>query len=127
MTGVTLRLAQGFVGCRHHMDRRRQPRVNALLPIRIWGVDANCTPFMQLVTAMNISENGALLEGVRCPLRPGEVVDVQYNRVKAEFVVVWAGRPGTQNEGEIGLESLPAQPSISDVYLERACEFVAEG
>src|SRR5437588_8811471 len=86
------------------MDRRRQPRVSALLPVRIWGIDANGLPFMQLATAMNISENGALLEGVRCPLRPGEVVDVQYNRMKAEFVVVWAGRPGTHHEGEIGLE-----------------------
>ena len=93
------------------MDRRRQPRVSALLPVRIWGIDANGLPFMQLATAMNISENGALLEGVRCPLRPGEVVDVQYNRMKAEFVVVWAGRAGTHHEGEIGLQSLPTSLS----------------
>jgi len=58
---------------------------------------------------------------------PGEVVDVQYNGMKAEFVVVWAGRPGTHHEGEIGPESLPAQPCIWDVYLDRACEFVGEG
>ena len=58
---------------------------------------------------------------------PGEVVDVQYNGMKAEFVVVWAGRPGTHHEGEIGPESLPAQPCIWEVYLDRACEFVGEG
>jgi hypothetical protein len=109
------------------MDRRRQPRINALLPVRIWGVDSNCLPFMQLVTAMNISEDGALVQGMRSPLRPGEVVDVQYNSRKAEFVVVWAGRPGTENEGEIGLQSLPSQPCIWDAYLERSCEFAGEG
>src|SRR5207245_11812107 len=121
MTGVTFRVAPAFVACRQYMDRRRQPRVNALLPVRIWGVDANCLPFMQLVTAMTISENGALLEGVRCPLRPGEVVDVQYNRMKAESVVVWAGTPGPHHEGAIGLETLPAHPRTWADYPYRPC------
>jgi hypothetical protein len=109
------------------MDRRRQPRIAATLPVRIWGIDANCLPFMQLATARNISENGALLEGMRCNLQPGEVVDVQYNNVKAEFLVVWAGRPGTPKEGEIGLQSLPAQPCIWDVCVDRMCACVGQG
>src|SRR5205807_10280336 len=105
----------------------RRRRVGGLLPGRSWGIDANGLPVMRLATATNISENGALREGVRCPLRRGEVVDVQYNRMKAEFVVVWAGRAGTHHEGEIGLQSLPAQPCIWDAYLNRAYEFVGEG
>ena len=41
--------------------------------------------------------------------------------------MVGTGRPGTHHEGEIGRESLPAQPYIWDVYLDRAYEFVGEG
>jgi hypothetical protein len=109
------------------MDRREQPRITTALPVRIWGVDANCQAFMQLARVKNITDSGALLEGVRCRLKPGEVVDLQYNAMKAEFLVVWAGKPGTRHEGELGLEALPAQPCIWDSYLDRACEFVGKG
>ena len=109
------------------MDRRSQPRVNTALPVRIWGVDANCRPFMQLATVKNISEKGALLDGVRAQLKAGEVVDVQYNNQKAEFLVVWIGRQETGDRGEIGLFNLPSQPCLWDPYLDRACELVGEG
>jgi hypothetical protein len=82
---------------------------------------------MQLATVKNISDSGALLEGMRCQLRPGEVVDVQYNGVRAEFMVVWAGQQGGYEQGELGLQTLPAQPSLWDSYLERACEFIGKG
>lgn len=58
-------------------------RFTMALPVRISGVGANCCPSMQLATVWTISENGALLEGVRCRLKAGEVVDVQYNGLKA--------------------------------------------
>ena len=109
------------------MDRREQFRVTTALPVRIWGVDANSQAFMQLATVKNITESGALLEGVRCRLQPGEVVDLQYNQLKAEFLVVWAGRPGTRSEGELGLQALPSQPCIWDSFLDRASEFVGKG
>jgi len=109
------------------MDRRRLSRINTALPVRIWGVDANCRAFMQIATVTNISDGGALLEGVRSTLKPGEVVDLQYNSVKAEFLVVWAGKQGTRSAGELGLQALPEQPSIWDPFLDRACEFVGKG
>jgi hypothetical protein len=98
-----------------------------MLPVRIWGVDASCRPFMQLATVCNISDSGALLEGMRCQLRPGEVVDVQYNGMRAEFMVVWAGKQGSCEHGELGLQTLPSQPSLWDSYLERAYEFMGNG
>ena len=109
------------------MDRRTTARITTALPVRIWGVDANCCPFMQLASVRNISENGVLLEGVRCRLKAGEVVDVQYNDLKAEFLVVWTGKQGTRNHGKIGLQNLPSQPSIWESYFDRACDFVGKG
>jgi hypothetical protein len=84
-------------------------------------MDANSRPFMQLARVTNISENGAQLNGVRRPLLPGGIVDVQYNDERAEFVVVWAGA------GEVGLLNQPSQPRLWDPYLDRACEFVGKG
>lgn len=109
------------------MDRRNRPRVVTAFPVRIWGVDANSRPFMQLAMVRNVSDDGVLLYGVKIPLKAGGVVDLQYNGIKAEFVVVWAGRQGTREQGELGLQSLPAQPPLWDACLDRACEFAGKG
>jgi len=89
-------------------------------------VDTNCRPFMQMATVTNVSDGGIQLNGVQCRLTPGEVVDVQYNDTKAEFLVVWAGRRGSGCEGELGLQALPSQPCLWEPYLDQACEFVGQ-
>lgn len=109
------------------MDRRRETRVDVLLPVRIWGVDNHCCPFMQLARVRNISSAGAVIQGLRCQIKPGEIVDVQYEGSKAQFQVVWAGKLGTRNEGEIGIESLPEEPCIWDVNLHRCGQLVGNG
>jgi hypothetical protein len=109
------------------MDRRRQPRVELLLPVRLWGVDAYSQPFTQSASARNISQGGAVLQGIRRQILPGEVLDVQFGGDRAQYRVVWAGRKGTQQEGEIGLESLGLEPCIWNVNLSRCSQNVAEG
>jgi len=94
------------------MDRRRNPRVTALLPVRVWGVDAHSLPFMQMVRARNISDGGAVIQGLRRRVRPGEILEVQSDEGKAQFRVVWVGRVGSRCEGEIGIQSLPSEPDI---------------
>ena len=107
------------------MDRRRRPRAKTALPVRVWGVDANSRPFTQLATVRNVSDNGVLLNGLRCPLKVGTVVDVQYNGLKAEFLVIWVSNIGLQ--AEIGLQRLSAQPCIWDAYVGRAAGLEANG
>ena len=109
------------------MDRRQTARVTAYLPVRIWGVDAHSLPFTQLASTRNISGGGAVLQGIRQSIRPGEIVDVQLGRQSAQFRVVWAGKLGTDREGEIGLESLPLEPCIWDVNLDRCVQIEGNG
>jgi hypothetical protein len=109
------------------MYRDRQPRVTTAFPVRIWGLDVNCRPFAQIASVTNVSDGGILLNGVRHRLRAGEVIDVQYNDTKAEFLVVWAGQRGTTTEGELGLQALPSQPCLWEAYLDHATEFAAQG
>jgi len=107
------------------MDRRRKPRVTALLPARVWGVDAQSLPFMQVVTLKNISVGGAVIQGMQHRVRPGELLELQMGQEKAQFRVVWVGRAGTRTDGEVGIQFLPAQPSLWEMDL---CAFaVAAG
>ncbi len=109
------------------MDRRRLPRINAMFPVRMWGVDAYGCPFLEVACARNVSQDGVLLDGVRCRLKPGEVVELQYNGNQAQFIVVWAEEPDAQRGGEVGLQVLGAKACIWDVNLARCVSSVAAG
>ncbi|MBZ5721155.1 MAG: PilZ domain-containing protein [Acidobacteriia bacterium] len=109
------------------MDRRQNPRVTALLPVRIWGVDAYAQPFMQLASMKNISRSGASLQGICRQVRPGQVLEVQLDQQKAEFRVLWVGKIGSSSQGEIGLERVASEPCIWDMNLENCSQFVGMG
>ena len=63
----------------------------------------------------SISGRGATLQGVDVQLKPGEIVDMQYGSAKAQFRIVWLGKPGTEMQGEVGVESLSADTLLWDV------------
>jgi hypothetical protein len=109
------------------MDRRRETRIDTALPVRIWGVDSHSRPFMQLASVRNISSLGVVLQNVRAHIKPGEILDVQYYGAKAQFRVIWTGRPGTIEAGELGLERLPEEPLIWDVDPTRCGQVVGNG
>ena len=109
------------------MDRRRQPRVFVELPVQIWGMDANSRPFTQPASLRSISGRGATLQGVDVRLKPGDLVDLQYRGATAQFRVVWLGKPGTEMQGEVGLESLSADLKLWDVDPLRCAAAVGQG
>jgi len=109
------------------MDRRRERRVFVELPVKIWGMDANARPFTQPASLRTISGRGATLQGVSAHLKPGTVVDLQYEGVKAQFRVVWLGRPGTEMQGEVGVENLSADVQLWDVDPLRCAASVGQG
>ena len=71
------------------MDSSRHLPVKTVLHARVWGVDANSLPFMQVATIRDISDTGIVVNGLVCPLKKGAVVDIQYNGSRAEFLVQW--------------------------------------
>jgi c-di-GMP-binding flagellar brake protein YcgR len=109
------------------MDRRRNRRVAAFLTVRIWGVDAKRLPFAQHAQVRNISDGGAVLHGMIRPVKAGEILYVQHDEDQAQFRVVWVGKPGTSRQSEIGIESLPSEPSIWDVNLLHCGQLVGKG
>ena len=91
------------------MDRRRQSRVFVDLPVQIWGMDSYSRPFMQPASLRTISGRGATLQCVDARLKPGDVVDVLYEGTKAQFRIVWCGKPGNGN----GWRSWSREPCLA--------------
>ena len=84
-------------------SRRREERITAKLPIRVWGMDANGKPFSQATTTLDVTRTGARLAGLQCPLQQGETIGIQHRNDKARFRVAWVGRVGTARAGQIGV------------------------
>lgn len=89
------------------VSRRREKRLEMKLPVQVYGTSANGLPFLQFARTRNISNQGALLEGIASELRPGAVIGVRCCDKDANFQVVWVrsadGSPKTQ---EVGIQSL---------------------
>jgi hypothetical protein len=116
-----------IVRLRGRVDRRRQSRVFVELPVQIWGMDANSRPFTQSASVRSISSGGATLQGVDVRLKPGDLLDVQYQGSRTQFRVVWLGQPGTEIEGEVGLESTSAETKLWDIDPRRCAAAVGQG
>jgi len=109
------------------MDRRREQRVSVELPVKIWGMDANSRPFTQAASLRTISGRGATLQGVNVPLKPGCLLDLQYQGAHAQFRVVWFGKQGTEMQGEVGVENLSKEIRLWDIDPLRCANVVGQG
>ena len=109
------------------MDRRSAQRISVELPVKIWGMDANARPFTQPASVRTISGRGATLQGVDAHLKPGDVVDLQYQGSKAQFRIVWLGKHGTEMQGEVGVENITADVQLWDVDPLRCAAAVGQG
>jgi hypothetical protein len=109
------------------MDRRRQQRISVELPVKIWGMDAHAHPFTQPASLRTIGGRGATLQGVSAQLKPGDVVDLQYQGAKAQFRVVWLGKPCTEMQGEVGVENLSEDVQLWDVDPNRCSSAAGQG
>jgi hypothetical protein len=99
------------------MGKRRDPRIQAKLQVRIAGIDARGRPLLQMVTTRNISRHGALLEGIQGAFKPGEIISVSYKSDKARFQVTWMGDAGTDIWDAAALP-----PTAADTYVPKAKE-----
>jgi hypothetical protein len=90
-------------------------------------MDANARPFTQAASLRTISGRGATLQGVVAQLKPGDVVDLQYEGTKAQFRVVWLGKRGTEMQGEVGVENLSNDVKLWDVDPLRCAAAAGQG
>ena len=88
------------------LQTRSEPRTSHESPVRVFGMDSAGRPINQTGCTVDISQHGARLKGLPCWSGPGETIGVRHGTEKARFKVVWIGKPGTPQEGQVGLSCL---------------------
>lgn len=96
---------------------RRDARVRAELPVRLSATDASGQSFEQKVLTVNISHQGALLEGVRRKLDRGTLVSLSRLHKQEQFSVVWIGEENSAMAGQIGVSAVDLESSFWDDAL----------
>jgi hypothetical protein len=102
------------------MPKRRERRHTVPVAVRLWGLDRNGKVFSQNARTLDIATNGARLFGVTAALERGYIVGLQCGNMRARFMVVWVGEPGSPRESQIGLRA--AENGIWSVALPRASD-----
>jgi hypothetical protein len=99
------------------MATRREARKEVTLSVRIYGTDSNGRPFSDCVSTVNVSMEGAMLEGVNRLITPGEIIGLSYGKNKARFRVQWVGHPGSGQQGRMGIHNVLTGSCLWDLNL----------
>lgn len=94
------------------VGKRKEKRIEAVHPIRLWGMDSNGRPFVEAVTTLDVSRTGARLKNPKARIALGDIVGLKSGECKSRFQVVWVGKAGTPDAGHIGLKSVEAEPGL---------------
>jgi hypothetical protein len=88
------------------MDKRRNDRVKAVLPVKVWGSDHAGVSYAAVAHTLDITQTGARLGSVRRMFNIGDRLTLQYRQRKADFRVIWTRQLQGSNEYQIGLETI---------------------
>lgn len=96
---------------------RRKPRFTKMFRVKVQGKDANGRKFAQTAFTVDLSQDGARLDGVGMLTSPGQTVQVRRLWRKAKYRVVWVGQIGTAESNQVGLFSLESGKNIWKLKL----------
>jgi hypothetical protein len=99
------------------MGRRREPRKEIGVPVRIFGTDSSGQVFSENAVTVNVSQYGVELSGVQARLALDEIIGLTYGKNRVHFRVKWVGPPGTPREGHVGLLSISPDKPLWDFPL----------
>lgn len=96
---------------------RRKPRFTKMFRVKVQGTDANGRKFAQTAFTVDLSQDGARLDGVGMLTSPGQTVEIRRLWRKAKYRVVWVGQIGTAESNQVGLFSLESGKNIWNLRL----------
>jgi hypothetical protein len=99
---------------------RKKPRVPKNLRVIVKGTDPKGNPFAQSAYTVDLSQDGARLDGIGFLTTPGQTIEVRRLWRKARFRVVWIGQVGTSESNQVGVFGLQAEKDIWRVELPKA-------
>lgn len=86
------------------LDQRREKRLHVAVPVKAF-LTADATNF-QLCCTYEISLVGARLVAVSGISKVGQVIWLQRHSRRAKYKVVWIGKEGSAQSGQVGVEVL---------------------
>ena len=96
---------------------RRQVRFPKSLRVTVRGTDSRGHPFKQSAYTIDLSKDGARLEGLGFLTSPGQIIEVQRFWRKKKFRVVWIGQVGTPESNQIGVYGLQSEKQLWNAPL----------
>jgi hypothetical protein len=96
---------------------RRTPRIPKTLRVVVKGGDAKGHYFIQSAYTVDLSQEGARLDGVGLLTTPGQIIEIRRLWRKAKFRVAWTGQVGTAESNQIGVFRLQSEKDIWHVPL----------
>jgi hypothetical protein len=104
------------------MGKRREPRVEIRVPVRIFGTDSSGKVFSEKAATVNVGQQGAELSGVQPLLKHDEIIGLTYGTNRVHFRVKWVGQPGTPKAGHVGLLNISPEKPLWDFPLPSAAQ-----
>jgi hypothetical protein len=84
--------------------QRSEPRLNVSRPVQIWMQDGPEESARHATSMIDLSHHGTRIDGTAMPLRPGDPVHLVSEGQDLRFRVIWVGKPGSPEEGQVGLQ-----------------------
>lgn len=96
---------------------RKQPRTPKSLKVVVKGTDSKGNRFVQSAYTVDLSQDGARLDGVGFLTTPGQTIEVRRLWRKKHFRVVWIGPVGTSESNQVGVFAVESEKDIWHVPL----------
>jgi hypothetical protein len=96
---------------------RKQPRTPKALRVVVKGTDPKGNRFKQSSYTIDLSQDGARLDGVGFLTSPGQIIEVRRLWRKKKFRVVWVGQIGSTEANQVGVFGLQSEMHLWHVPL----------
>jgi hypothetical protein len=86
-------------------NRRRQERIQAVLPVRVRGIDTAGVSFEDLAHTLDLTPTGVRLGAIRHQVKALETLTIFYHQRRMDFRVVWTKLLEGTKEYQVGLKA----------------------
>ena len=86
-------------------DRRRQDRIQAVLPVRVRGVDTAGVSFEEFAHTLDLTPTGVRLGAIHRQLKALDTLTIFYHQRRMDFRVVWTKPLDGTKEYQVGLKA----------------------